>query len=151
MALTGCTAESATADTTATGEVGSSIAPVSTPPPTASFGGEPQSEPRPEPCEHLTGSGELAGDIVATWFFTLNASPWSITLMADGTARGTAGSDIVGATPQQFDAEWSLGGTELTILGMHSLGPDSIVFFDETEAGWRVGNPASPDYWRRCG
>ena len=45
------------------------------------------------------GSGTLADDIVATWQFAYNASPWSYTFRADGRGRGTQKSGIVGERP----------------------------------------------------
>lgn len=162
LAVAGCTPEPGTVagtdaaiaavETKAEGEqLGSSQPLVSTPSSTVGFGSGAQLEHQPEPCKHQAGTGDLATDIVATWFFLFNASPWTITVAADGTAQGIAGSDIVGTTPREFEADWNLQASELTIVGMHSHGPASVTFFDETDAGWRVGNAASPDFWRRCG
>jgi len=98
---------------------------------------------------HVNGTGDLAQDLLGTWRFVSNVSPWNITLFEDGSASGIRGTDMFGHPTTWFESEWTLEGNVLT-METPQADFNEFVFVEDAEFGWRFAGSLSLG-WRRCG
>ncbi|NND03721.1 MAG: hypothetical protein HKN91_13140 [Acidimicrobiia bacterium] len=127
----------------------SNAAPADTVPnPTAPSAIDPGDQPIG--CVHEAGTGDLATDLMATWSFAYNATPWNYTFQPDGTATGHQGVDYEGPSPVEFETTWVLADNTVTLEGLR--GPEVLIFRGEEADGWRVARNegSTGDIWRRC-